>query len=190
MYQLTVFVTQYLDLDVAGIFYGAFGVNRVACKGIARFEAAHFPRFFQILHGMNDSHTASAPAGGGLQAQGETNLSGPLAGFCERIECSFATRDNRRPRFLHGLAGQGLVAHPANGLYRRTNKFEAARLAKFGKICIFRQRSVARMNGVCMGQLGGTYNIGDILVTIFPGRWSHADIFFSMAHVQGIGIGL
>ena len=190
VHYVALLVAQDLNLDVARRLDGALHVDRIADKGGAGFKTAHLPGLFQLVQGVHQPHAAPPAAGHGFEAQREADFGGPFPGFLQRVEGAVAAGDDRHAGVFHGLAGHGLVTHPADGLRRGTDELDAARLAQFGKVRILRQRSVARMDGVRIGQLGRADDVGHVAVAEFAGGRPDADIFFGVAQVQRMGIGL
>ena len=63
------------------------------------------------------------------------------------------------------------------------DEFDAALGAEFGELCIFGQGTIARVNGVGIGQFGGTDNVSEASVAIFASGGSDADVLVGERYV-------
>ena len=81
-----------------------------------------------------------------------------------------------------------LLAHEPQGLRRRSNKGNLRCLANLGEIRVLGEKSIARMYGVDVGDLGGADHVGDIQITVGAACRSYTYGFVGKAHVQSIAV--
>ena len=105
-------------------------------------------------------------------------------------QLALGARDARHARFDHGLLGRDLVAHNANRFRRRTNELETAFFDPLGKVCVFTQEAVARVNGFCIGHFGSRNDGWHVEVTETRGCGADTNGLFSQLHIFGFAIGL
>ena len=90
----------------------------------------------------------------------------------------------------HRLAGDILVSHHANDFRRRADENDAAGFADFGKIGAFGKESVAGMNCVRIGDLGGADDGRNIQIAFTAWRRTDTDSLIRKTDVQGMLVGL
>ena len=104
---------------------------------------------------MGHAHALAAAAGNWLQNDGVTYLVGSSDGFLVIVEWVAA--------FGHGNAGRGngssgniFVSHQPDGFRHRTDPGDAGFGDLFGKICVLRKKTIARMDGIGLSFSGSS----------------------------------
>ena len=72
----------------------------------------------------------------------------------------------------------------------RSDELDVARLADLGEVGAFRQESVAWMNGVGAGDLGGTDDRGHVQITVGAAGGADAHVLVRKPDVQRVLVGL
>ncbi len=63
------------------------------------------------------------------------------------------------PRLFHGCLGRGFIAHGIDLVGSGADELDAVFGADGGELGIFRQETIARMDGIGIGQFGSGYDI-------------------------------
>ena len=140
---------------------------------------------------MHHPHTSAAAAARRLDDDGVANAFGGSPnddGIVRQL--ALGTRHTRHARFDHGLLGRNLVAHDANGLRRGANELKAAFFNALGKVCVFTQETVARVNGFSIGHFGSRNDGRHIEIAEAGGCGANANSLFSQLHVFGFAVSL
>ena len=92
--------------------------------------------------------------------------------------------------FFHNRLGGGLGTHGGNGRSGRTDEYDAANFAGPGKAGVFRQETVARVNGLGTA-LASDVNEG-IGFQVAVGAGGRADMEGLVCHgdMPGVGVGV
>src|SRR5260370_418474 len=144
----------------------------------------------QLAFISKHAHTPATASRGCLHNHGVANITRPFLCLIHRIDDAIGAGKDRDPRLLHCLPRFFLLTHHASDLRRRSDEFNAAGLADFGKIRVFAQQAVARVDGIHIGDLGGADDRRNVEVAL-GGAWrAHADGFIGKAYVQRIPISL
>src|SRR5216684_5143724 len=190
MNDLAVLIAQNLKFDVSRIFNEALGVNVGRAKGLLRLAARRFVRgqkFFLLAH---HPHAATAAACNRLQNQREANFRGFFGQLFFALDRAIAPWNRWQTRALHLTARAILFAHHFNYFRSRANKRNFRRFADLGEIGVFREKSVTRVNGVNIGDLGSADYVRNIQIT-FTAAWrADTNRFISKPHMQRIAIRL
>ena len=101
------------------------------------------------------AHPAAAPAGGGFDHHRETDLLGDLEGLGLGLDDALGAGSHRNAKFRRGGAGLVLVPHHRDDAGGGTDELHVAALAELGEPRIFGKESVARVDRVDIGDLGG-----------------------------------
>ena len=140
---------------------------------------------------MHHAHAAPAAARRRFDDHRVTHFAGR---FDDRIGVIGQRTGGARHRgdagFSHRVLGRHLVAHQANRFRARADKDEARLLDLFGKVGVFGQKAVARVNTVGVGDLGGRDNRRGVQVAFGGACRPDADRLVGQAHVHQIGVGL
>jgi hypothetical protein len=113
-----------------------------------------------------------------------------LGGLLVAVDRTVAAGQHGKARLLHRPAGAGLVAHQLDHVRIRPDETDVAGLADFGEIGALRQESVARVNRVGAGDLGGADDRRHVQVAVGAARRPDADVLVREADVQRVLVGL
>ena len=91
---------------------------------------------------------------------------------------------------MRQLTGLNLVAKQSHRLNGRADESYAAFLAHLGKMYVLGEESVARMNRLNVGNLGGAYDPRDVQIALGTFGRANTDGFIGQLQVWRIGVGL
>jgi len=139
---------------------------------------------------VNDTHASAAASTGRFHDDGVTDLSRDLERLLRGIwQRTVRAGDARHSGFLHDLFCVYFVAHQADGLRLRADENEAALVHAFGKVRVFGEKSVTRVNRLGVGHLRGTDD-GWYIEIARTGRCrSDTHRFVCEFHVLGLAVG-
>src|SRR5450830_1697511 len=181
---VAVFVRQDLDLHVTWIFQVLLHIHFRIAEGCAGFAFGHGHGIVERRFGMHDAHAATAAAAGGLDDHRVTDFTGDLYHFFWIVwQGAFRTRHARHASADHGLLGLDLVAHHADVFCTRTDEDEAGLLDALGKVGVFRQKAVARMNRLGVGHFGSADDGRHVQIAQRRRSRSDANRFICQLHV-------
>ena len=98
--------------------------------------------------------------------------------------------NGRQPRRFHFAARAVLLPHHLDDFGFRADKGNLRCLAHLGKIGVFGEKAVARMDGIHVGDFGGTDDLGDVQIAFAAARRADANRFVSESHVQRVAVRL
>ena len=182
-------IGQHLNFYMARRIDQFLQIKRRIAERRLRFGARHRHRFRQFLLALDLLHAASAAAGYSLHQNRIANRFGGGGEFCDIPQRARRTRNHRHAQFLHSLLGLHFIAHHADMRRRRADKGEARLLDDTGEIGVFREKAVAGMNGIGVGDFGSRDDGGNIEITItYRGR-PDTNRFIRDARMHSVGIG-
>jgi hypothetical protein len=186
----TVGVPGDLHLDVAAAAHETFAVHgRVPERG-QRLASGSLDGRRQPVDAVHDTHAASAPAGRGLDEQGEAQVRGGVEPLLRVGGVQVQAGQHRDSGGGHELLGGDLAAHGADRRRRRPHPHQPGGLHRRGGVGILGEEAVARVDGVGPGALGRGQDGSDVEV---GGRGCGAgqpDGDVALAHVRGVGVGV
>ena len=167
-------VGKHLDFDVTRIFEELLHVHGRIVEGGAGLGAGHGDRVEQRGLGMHHAHAAPAAAAGGLDDHRVAHGAADLDDFLGIIgQGAFGAGHAGNAGSLHGVLGADLVTHQADGLGARADEGEAGFLDAFAEVGVFREKAVAGVYGLGVGDFGGGNDGGYVEVALgrrAPGR--------------------
>ena len=87
------------------------------------------------------------------------------------------------------MFGGYFVAHQADGVCFRANEDKARLFDLFGEIGVFGKEAVAGVDGICIGNLGGGDNGGDIQIALCRGGGTDTHGFIGKFDVEAVFVG-
>jgi len=102
---------------------------------------------------------------------------------------SFHSRNYRYSGLDHCFLGSDLVAHGTDLVRSGADEFDSVFAADFCKLAVLCQKSIARMNTICIGDFGCRHDVGDVQITVGTGRFSDTHSFICESYVQAILVG-
>ncbi len=184
-------VGEHLDLDVTRRFEILFHVDGGIAERGSGFGARKAYRGKERGFGVHDTHSASATAAGSLDDHRILDRAGALDDLLGiRGQRTLGARNAGHAGLGHRHLGADLVAHEANRIRAGSNENETAFLDLFGEVRVFREKPVARMDGLGVGDFGSADNGGYVEVTLVRGRRADAHGLIGKAHIFRLRIGL
>ena len=184
-------VGEHLDLHMARIFQEFFHVHHRVAEGGLGLGARHVDRVDQCRLGMHDAHAATTTTTGCLDDHRIADTLGDADDLLGVLrQRTFGARDAGDARGLHGILGRHLVAHQADRLGARADENEAGFLDTFGKVGVFREEPIARVDGLCIRHFGGRNDRRHVQVAMCRSCRADADGFVGELHILGLAVGL
>jgi hypothetical protein len=159
-------------------------------EGGLGFAARSFKSSAEFMRLLHLAHAFTAAAGARLDQHGEPYFSGPIRQERRLLYVAVVAGNDGNAGLLHQRLGCILQSHRANGRRRRTDEGHAGRFDRFGKIGVFRQEAVARVNGVGVDASRRGNNPFDREIAFGCRGRPDADRLVGQRHMQGIDIGV
>src|SRR6476620_8922569 len=116
---------------------------RVAKSGLSLVTRNH-KRVRQCGFSMHDAHSTAAATCGSLDDHRIADSANNSPDLVQRFgQCAIRTWHAGYAGFFHRVLGADRVAHQANSLWTRADKYETAFLHAFGEIGVFGEEAVA-----------------------------------------------
>ncbi len=179
-------IGQDLQFYMPGIFDIFFNIEVGVAERRTCFTGSRGKGFGDLDSIMGNPHPAAPATAGGFDDHGVAD------GFRDgdSVICSghhpIAAGNNRDPKFLEMLASRGLVPSQGDAVGRGADENQAVVFTGQGKIRIFRQKAVSRMNSIRTAFLGGSDNGLDIEVAFSAQSRPDVDSLIRPANVQGL----
>ena len=184
-------IRQDLHFHVTGFLQELFHVNGGVTEGILGFRAGQGDGIEQVLGVFHHAHATAAAAGSGLDDHRVADLLGHgQGGIAVVTQGAIGAGHGGNTGFLHGFNGSDLVAHQTDGLRLGADKGEAGAFHAFGKIRIFGEETVTRVNGVGVGDFRRTDDRRDVQVGLGGRGRADADRFVGQPYVHQIPVSL
>ena len=188
--RIAVFIRQHLNFHMAWALQKAFHVHHRVAKGRFRFGAGHFYGFEQIFFLFHHAHTAPTAATRCLDNHRETHLIRRFQDFVRVAgQRPVRPRHARHARFNHRFFGGYFVAHQADGIGAGANKHKARIFHLLGKIGVFRQKTIARVNRIRARNFRRRDDRWNVQIALRAGRRPDAHAFVCQLNVQAVFIG-
>ena len=155
-YKVPMLVGEDLNLNVTSTFNELFEVDAAVAEGGLGFVRGHGDGVFEAGLVVRKAHTFTAAARRGFHQNGETDMARQLLGLGGIRYSTIAARNHRHAgRFHFGAAG-GFVAGEGDSLWGRADEGDLAVAANAGELRVLREKAVARVNRLGIGNLGGS----------------------------------
>ena len=168
----------FLDIDV-GITEPGLGLGAGGGKGIG-----------QRRRRMNDLHPPSAAAGSGLDDDRIADFRCDALTLFRRLHPFLGPGEDRHADGRNRLPGADLVPHQTHVLRSGADKGHAAVAADFRKFGIFGEKAVAGMDGIGIGDFGGTDDRLHVQIAFGARRRTDADALIGQLHMQCLTVGI
>jgi hypothetical protein len=148
MNQIAMRITKDLDLEMFGFFDVFFQKNISVTKGSKGLGCSTLEPFQQFFLVVGHAHAPPAASGTGFD---DDRVAGA---FCEKQSLLLSrdrflrARNSWNARFQGNLAAGYFIAETSLNIRCRPDKCDSGTLTGFGKISIFRKKTVARMDRV------------------------------------------
>ena len=167
-------VGKHLNFHVAWIGEEFFQIDHRVAERRASFGASQFGRGDQVFFFVYHAHAAATAAASGFDDY-------RVADFTANRQSSFFVFRQRAVgagygRYAsgdHGVLGRNLVAHQANGVGFRADKGEAGFLYLLSKVGVFREKTIAWVDGGSASHFGCGNDRWNVQVGL--GRWARTN---------------
>ena len=188
--RFAVIVAKHLNFNVAGVedvFLDQHG--GIAKTGLALARGSG--KVFGKIGGVIDApHPLATAARAGFDEDRIADFGGAFGQKCRVLVGTMIARHNRHARLLHQRLGGILQAHRADGTGAGADKGQARSSYFIRKIGVFRQKAIARMDGLRAG-LQRRLNDDIAQQIAFAYRCcADAHCLIGQSHMAGIGIGV
>ena len=178
-----------LDFDVVGIFNEFFDVDVGVAKALFGFAAGGVITFAKRDVVVNDAHASAAAAGDGFNHHGVADFFCDGEGVFFGVYAAGGAWRNGDAGFFGEFAADGFVLEGVHGGGAGADEADVATAANFGEVGVFGEESVARMDGVDVGNFGGADEAVDSEVAFERGRFADANGFVGHLGVHGVSVG-
>ena len=158
---IPVLVGQHLHLNVARIDDRLFDVDFAVAERTLRLAPGGFEAGTKFSPGVYEAHAFATAASRRFQHHGITDALGNFFGFFGRSQATRGPGNEGHAGFFHLLTGAGFRAHHFHGVRSRANKFHARIGARLGELRVFREETIAGMNGLGAGAFGHIEDLVD-----------------------------
>ena len=187
---VAVLVGEDLDFDVATVEECAFGEQSSVAEGGLGFAAGGGDGCGEVFgRGFEESHAATAAAGGGFEHDGVAELGDGVGEGVVAVVLLDAFGDGDAGGDGQS-AGLGFVAELGHDFGRRADPGEAGVVAGLGELGVFGEEAVAGVDGVGVGLGGGVEQGGDVEVAVGGGCGADGDGGVGFAGVECVAVGV
>ena len=186
---VAVCIGQHLHLDVPRLHEKLFQIDLVVAEGHGRLAARCVEALFQLVGRMHLAHALAAAAGACLHEHGISHFLGKGAGLFHRLHRPVAAGHRGHAQFAHGLLGGGLIAQRIDAVRRRSYEHNVVVRARAREIGVFRQKAIARVDGLGACRLGGRDDVGHAQVAFRRRSRPYAHALVGLAHRPRLGVG-
>ena len=183
-------VAQDLNFNVSWFLHKFLNEDAVVTKGVKGFVFAGrktFKGFFVVGCHAQAFATAACRS---FDHDGIAYAFGNLdRSFC-RFNGIVVTRNGVHLGFVGQLLRSNFVAHGGNGKVARADEGNALVFAAFRKCFVFRQETIAWMNGLCACGFGRRNDFVGHQIRFARWRWTKQDSFVGQQNMAGFFVGL
>ena len=183
-------VAEDLDFDVVGVFDEFFDVDVGVAEALFGFAAGGVVAFAEGDVVVNDAHASAAAAGDGFDHYRVADFFCDGEGVFFGVHGAGGAWGNGDAGFFGEFAADGFVFEGVHGGGAGADEADVATSANFGEVGVFGEESVARMNGVDVGNFGGADEAVDSEVAFKRGGFADANGFVGHLGVHGVSISL
>ena len=182
-------VSQNLNLDVTRFLQIFFEVHAGVAEGVQRFRRSVAKARGEFAVVRNETHAFAAAAGNGFEQNRIAYAAGEFLRMLRIVYGIVGAGNGGNFGTAGELAPGGFCAERFHGFGAGTDEGDSGFGARARERGVFRQKSVAGMNGVAAGALGDVHDFVDAQIA-FAGRRGPDGIgFVGEADVQGVAVG-
>ncbi|MCY1427057.1 hypothetical protein D9M71_428870 [compost metagenome] len=189
MHHVAKAVTEDLRLDVLGVDDALFQEHFGRTEGLGGLGDHPWEVLFQFFAAVATANTTAATTGGGLEHHRVTDAVAFAQGFMNIGNVAFGAWGYRHTGGDHGAARFGLVAHAANDIGGRADELDPALGADLCQFSVFRQETIARVQGITAGFHSQVHQLARVQVT-GQRLGTNAVGFVGALDVQGVPVGV
>jgi hypothetical protein len=191
MDRVTLTVGQNLHFHVTRVGQEFFQIDHRVAERRASFGAGQFGEGDQVFFLVHHAHAATTTAASGFDDHRVADFATDAQRrFFVFRQWAVRTWNGRNACFDHRVLGRDLVTHQANGVGFRADEGEAGVLDLLGKIGVFREETVAWVNGGSASHFSGSDDGRDVQVGLRGRRRADADGFVCQTQVHQLFVGL
>src|SRR6266568_3173495 len=183
-------VGQDLEFDVVRVLDELFNVNAGVAEGFFGFRARRMVTLDQGNVVVGRAHSASPAAGDGFDHDRIADLFRASQGFLLIFDQSVRAWRRRHAGLFCQGAADGLVFQGGHCPGVRPDETDVAALADVGEVGVLRQKAIAGMNGIDIGDFGGADDAVNAQVTLAAGGFTDANRFVGHLDVHRVGVRL
>ena len=140
---------------------------------------------------VHHAHAPTATATSGLDDDRVAHRFGDASNLCGVVwQFAFRAWHTRHTGFDHGLLGRHLVAHHADGLGCGANEHKTAFLNPLGKVGVFAEETIPRVNGLGVRYFSGRNDGRHVQIAQGRSCRSNANSLFGQFDVLGFAVRL
>ena len=162
---VAVLIAQDLHLDVLGLHQELLHENIVVAEGLLGLGLHQIEVDAHFLHGVAPAHAAATAAAGCLEDDGEAKLHRKALGLLPAGEGLLGAGGGGHAALDGHLLGRELVAHHVQHPGVGADELDAGGFAGPGQITVFRQETVAGVDGVGAVLFGQMDDAGNIQIS-------------------------
>ena len=152
---IAVAIAKNLKFNVARIAKIFFEVDRRIAKGGFCFGPCLLHLGLKLFFAVDDLHAAATATRRRLDDYRISDFARNCFGFGDIFNCAVRARDKRQTQCACRTLGFNLVTHRADMFGLGANPFDIMALNDFRKLRVFRQKTVAGVDGVSMADFRG-----------------------------------
>ena len=154
-------------------------------KSTEGFRSGLVPVFLHLVLTADQADTPSAASGAGLQHHRIADAQGFHPGFLHMGQ-GLGAGDHLQGGAADQLLQNSLVAEPLHAFRIRADEYQTVFSAKAGKVGIFRQKAVARMDGLGAAEQGGADDLPFVQIAVRRFRPADAAGLIRQGHMEGV----
>ena len=189
IHDIAVHIGQHLDFDVARIEDVFFDKKFAVFKGGFSFTAGAIKCCPNFGGAVGDFQAASAAARAGLDRDGIAVFRAQMQRCIRRFHRAGCAGNQRNIGSLRHLSRRNLAAHLGHRADGWANKYNPSIETRLGKISIFGQKAITRMDRARASSLGNRNNRFDKQITLAGGRWPKQEGIVGVTHMQRCAVG-
>ena len=170
VHDVSVVVREDLNFDVAGSFDVFFEIDAGVFEGLFGFSTGGSEPGTERNLIAGDAHSLATTAGSGFDQDWVTDSVCDLNGVFHIADQTVTAWHAGDAGFHGDFAGTDFVAQLLHGFDRWPDEFDVATAADFREVCVFGEKSVARMHGLDIPDFCRTDDAFDLQVA-FQGLW-------------------
>ena len=179
-----------LDFDMTRARHIFLDQHALVAEGGARLAHGACKLFPELRRIVDAAHALAATAGDRLDQHRIADLFGLRGQKIRVLVVAVIAGDHRHFRLFHQGLGGVLQAHGADRRWRRADEYDAGLFAGLGKGGVFRQETVARMDGASARTPGGVEDRVHAQIAFGGRRRADAVCLVGFGDMEGVGVGI
>ena len=182
-------VAEDLDFNVVRVLDEFFDVDVGVAEALLGFAAGGVVAFAKRDVVVDDAHASAAAAGDCLDHYGVADFFCDGEGVFFGVYGACGAGRNGDAGFFGEFAADGFVFEGVHSGGAGADEADVAAAADFGEVGVFGEESIARMDGIDVGNFGGTDEAVDSEVAFKRWRFADANGFVGHLGVHGVLVG-